>query len=120
MSGVQAVLQLDDAHRTDSAAATWDLHNELRALDLDLRLVEDTEAHDGSKASGSLTRWLTVQNLTVDGLAAVVATVLRWAIRTRRCVKVKVDGDVLVLTNITADEQTRIIEAFLARHSAHV
>lgn len=119
MKGLLAVLEIDERDGADRTAVTWDLRNELRTLDLEPRIVEDTDHQDGSKALGSIARWLEVRDLTLDGVMAVVAAALQWAIRTRRTVRVKVDGDVLILSNATAEQQNRIIEAFIARHGSN-
>lgn len=119
MNGLLALLEIDDENGADPTAETWDLRNELRTLDLEPRLVEDTYQQDGSKSLGSIVRWLELRDLTMDGVKAVVATALQWAIRTRRTVKVKIDGNVLILSDATSEQQDRIIEAFIAHHGSN-
>jgi hypothetical protein len=59
-----------------------------------------------------------IQFGTLDGLRVAVSTVRGWVSRTRREVEVSIDGDVLKLTSATSQQQEKIIEAWLAKHSS--
>jgi hypothetical protein len=60
--------------------------------------------------------WLVAQFGTLDGLRALVAAVRGFTYRTGRTVDVNIDGDHLVLTRVTSQQQEKIIDSWLARH----
>jgi hypothetical protein len=73
-------------------------------------------APDGAKgiAIGALLAKLPTKAL----LAKAVETIRAFAARTGRTVKVTLDGDTLEITGATREEQSKVIEAWLARHAA--
>jgi hypothetical protein len=116
MSGLVTLTVIDD-DSADLPALMWDLRNELHDTDLDPTIFEEAGQEVGSKGLGSVAHWLTLQDLGADGFRAAIVTALQWVIRTRRTVRVQVGSDILVLTNATLEQQDRVIEAFIARHS---
>jgi hypothetical protein len=93
------------------------LHAEL--LDLDLPSVSSVPvpAPDHSKGLGSVIDQLVIQFGTLNGLRSAVSTIRGWISRTRRSIEISIDGDVLKLTSATAQQQEKIIEAWLAKHT---
>ena len=71
---------------------------------------------DGAKGLGAAAGWLVIW-LGPAGLGAVVRKVAEWTARTGRTVEVTVDGDTLKLSRATDDQQDRLVDAFVARHS---
>jgi hypothetical protein len=49
---------------------------------------------------------------------AVLGMVRAWVVRTGRTVEATIDGDTIRITGASGDQQDRVIEAWLARHSA--
>lgn len=105
----------DDAGELDEL--TRQLH--LTLLDIDVKDVDrviSADEPDRAKGLTAVPGWLAV-HLGAETLRKVVATVLDWANRTDRTVEVTVDGDVLKLGHASRDEQRRIVDAWLARHT---
>jgi hypothetical protein len=90
-------------------------------LDLDVAAVDPVDeaaAPEHAKGLATLAGWLVLQFGSVAGLRAVVDAVRSWATRTNRVVEVGYGGDVLKVTGVTAAQQEKIIDAWLARHTA--
>jgi len=63
---------------------------------------------------------LVVAMLGTQGLAGVVSAVLGWLGRGHdapRTVRLEIAGDVLELSGASSEEQDRLVEMFLTRHS---
>jgi len=91
-------------------------------LGLDIAAVE-TLAPDtvpaGAKGASAIAGTLAVR-LGVAGLKAVLTRAREWVSRNGRSVEITLDGDTLKLTNVTTEQQSKLIEAWLARHGAEV
>lgn len=98
------------------------LRGELLELDVDaVALAGDGEAPDGAKGVEALAfGGLIVQfalNSTV--LRSMVDTTAAWLGRQQaRSVKLTLDGDTLEVTGVSSDEQSQLIERWVARHAA--
>jgi hypothetical protein len=109
-----------DAERLDQL--TGYLRRELLELDVEdvtaLRAgppPPDARAIDAIAIGGLL---ITL-NRTTQGVRNVVAAIRGWLAQggdTKRTVRLELDGDVLELSEVTATEQTRLIELFVSRH----
>jgi hypothetical protein len=100
--------------------ATLQLRRELSDLDVDAVGVPGTdEPPPGSRAVDVATLGALVVQITDSQLlAAVVATVRSWlAGSPRRSIKLQLGGDVLELTEVSSNEQRRLIDEWLARHA---
>jgi hypothetical protein len=89
-------------------------------LELDVDSVEPVEAGSGpgqAKGLAVLAGWLAVQLGSVERLRALLGAVFAWAGRTHREVEVSYGGDVLKVSGVSAEQQERIIDAWLARHA---
>jgi hypothetical protein len=111
-------LQLDasDGDAEELERLTRQLRGQLEELDVDaVEPISAGHAPEGTKAVD----WVVIGGLVVRygpaGVSAVVRTVQAWVARdARRSVTIR-DGDrELVLTAATADQQERLVEAFLA------
>ncbi|MFW5473995.1 effector-associated constant component EACC1 [Knoellia sp. CPCC 206450] len=113
-------VQPDGDEETDELLDLTDgLREELLTLDVDdVRPVEASEAPDGAKGLAAVAGWLAVQLASADVLRAAVDALRGWATQRRRDVEVTIGGDTLKLSRVSAGEQERIIDAWIARHSA--
>jgi hypothetical protein len=115
------VLQIEPDQEGDDdelAELTQRLRTDL--LDLDVESVDplrDDKDPEGSKGLGVLIGWLTVRLDGLDRLRAVVGAVAAWASRTGHSVEITLGGDTLKVTGVTAGQQERLIDDFLARHA---
>ena len=112
------VLPVADSDTEELADLAGGLRTEL--LDVDVASVAPLPADavpEGTKGLGDLAGWLLVQFGTPDGLRAVMAAVCAFTSRTGRTVEVSIDGDALKVTSTTAQQQGKIIDAWLARHA---
>jgi hypothetical protein len=106
----------DDAE--ELAELTRLLQGEL--LDLDVAAVERFPVGAvpaGTKGVAAFAGWLAVQ-LGPEALRAVLAKIANWAARSDRSVEVTYSGDTLKLTRATREQQEKIIDDWLARHTA--
>jgi hypothetical protein len=110
-----------DADAEEVAASTEQLRREL--LDLDVESVEQPAAGKpppGAKgielaALGTLVVTLAQSHL----LGGVVAVVRSWlAGQQGRSIKLELDGDVLELTGLSSEDQRRLAEEWLGRHTS--
>jgi hypothetical protein len=104
----------DDQELADAAGV---LRDELLALDVDAVEPLTGEAAPGAKGAGVVLGALLVRLGGAVPLRAVVDALLRWARGSGRTVEVTLDGDTLRLGNASAEQQERIIDAWLARHA---
>jgi hypothetical protein len=99
-----------------------DLSARLRVelLELDTLFVEPPEAVDppGAKGLGSAIGWLFVQLRSAEALRAVLGALRDWSSRTERTIEVSYGTEMLKVSGMTADQQEKIIDAWLAAHSA--
>jgi len=122
MTGIDVLVQVrptSDEETDELLDLTDGLREELLALDVDdVRPVEDPEAPEGAKGIAAIAGWLAVQLASAEGLRTAVDALRGWATQRRREVEVTIAGDTLKLSGVSAGEQERIIDAWLARHSA--
>ena len=94
------------------------LRSELLELDvLAVDAVEDAAQPDGAKGLGALAGLLAVRVGGLDALRAVLSTIRSWAARSQREIEVSIGGDTLHVTGVSAAQQEKIIDAWLARQS---
>jgi hypothetical protein len=79
--------------------------------------MEAGEAPGGSKGIGTAAGVLLTRLASIEVLRAMLEAVRAWVTRTGRTVEVSIDGDVLKLTGASRDQQDRVIQAWLARHT---
>jgi hypothetical protein len=119
------VVEVDPLPDAD-AAELADLAGLLRAelLDADIEAVElarEEGAPPGAKAVDALAvgQLVVALSQSLPVLRSVVATVRDWvSLRRVRSVKIQLDGDVLEITQVSGEEQRRLIDAWIARHVA--
>lgn len=110
-----------DDERIDSL--TRQLSDELRQLDVrDVRPVTaSTQAPAGSRGFDVATvGQLAVAIVGTQGLPGLVSAVLGWLNRGHeapRTVRLELAGDVLELSGASSEEQDRLVEMFLNKHS---
>ena len=95
------------------------LRDELLTVDVtDVRPLEPDAAPEGAKGLATIAGWLAVELGSGDALRAVVEVVRGWVGRSHREVEVSIGGDTLKVSGVSSAEQERIIDAWLARHTA--
>lgn len=110
-----------DAQRLDTLAGY--LRRELLALDVqDVTALSDGPPPPGSRAVdvAAVGGLLVTLGRTTEGLRAVVTAVRNWLARgdaTTRTVRLELGGDVLELSEATAEEQDRLVALFISRHA---
>jgi hypothetical protein len=97
------------------------LRQELLELDVGQVVIPSVgRAPDGAKGSGAcIVGALQVMVSDPALLRALVETVMAWAGMSRnRAARLEIDGDVLDVSGISAHDQAKLIDLFIARHSA--
>jgi hypothetical protein len=109
-----------DADAGELDAATLQLRRELLELD-----VEDVErpsagpAPEGARAVEAALLGTLVVRTTSEVVGAIVQAVAGFlARRPNRSVRLEMDGDSIELTDPSAEDQRRLLGAFLAKHGA--
>jgi len=109
----------DEADDRDKEQLALQLRREL--LDLDVDSVEPltADAPDGVRSGLAVVAGTLVATLSSGPVSAVVVAVLGWLHRSpvERNVRIEIDGDVIEVHNADLESQTKLIEAFLARHA---
>lgn len=110
-----------DAERLDQL--TGYLRQELLQLDVqDVKALPAGEPPPGTRAI----EFLAIGGLLVtfseasEGVRKVVSAIKAWLARgdgVKRTVRLELDGDILELSEVSAPEQTRLIELFVSRHA---
>ncbi len=99
---------------------TQGLRGELLELDVDaVGLSTDGEAPEGAKGGELLALGGLAIKFALDSavLRSVVDTTVAWLGRQQaRSVKLTLDGDTLEVTGVSSDEQSRLVEQWIARH----
>jgi hypothetical protein len=112
---VAGVLDDDDE---ELAVATARLREELLALEVDdVEPLAGEGAPDGAKGLSLALGALLVKLGSGVPLRAVLDVLQRWARANRRDVEVTLDGNTLRLTSVSAEQQDKIIDVWLARHA---
>lgn len=114
---VVRMLPTTDSDAEEMADLTDTLKAELLNLDSgSVAPFTEDAAPEGAKGlagmAGSLLAWFD----TPEGLRAVLAVIRGFTSRTGRAVEVNIDGNVLKLSAATAQQQEKIIDAWLAQN----
>ncbi|MEA2311607.1 MAG: hypothetical protein QOE28_1575 [Solirubrobacteraceae bacterium] len=117
---VRLTVELDE----DGSSGPEDLEEAARALreellELDVDGVErpSRPAPDGARAIEAAILGTLLVTLSKGALAAVAGTIQNWVARGGvRTVTLELDGDRIELGNASAEDQRRLLEAFVARH----
>ena len=108
-----------DADDAELEERTIELRQELLALDVqDVRRPPGGPAPEGARAGGE-TALLATLLVTAgqQAITLVVGTVAQWLSRGKdRTARLKIGDDSIELTDVSAADQRRMLEAFLARH----
>jgi hypothetical protein len=125
MSGLGVELRLDVGVEPDADAAELDqaasqLRQELLGLDVDaVERLRGEAPPQGTRAGEATLLGALVVDLGREALAAVMRTIQSWiARRLDRSVKVTLGEDLIELTNVSDEDQRRLIDSFLARHAS--
>jgi hypothetical protein len=109
-----------DADPAEFDEATSLLRQEL--LDLNVDEVKRPSAGSpppGTRGAETVALGTLLVTASREIVAAAVRVVASWlARRPSRTVKLAIDGDSIELTDVRAEDQRRLLEAFLARHAA--
>jgi hypothetical protein len=113
---IEAVPEDDD---DELFKLTSRLRDELLELEVSgVAPVTEATAPDDAKGLATLTGWLLVHFGSVSALHGIFAAIRDWSAGAKREVEVTLDGDVLKVSRISAAQQEKIIDVWLARHSA--
>jgi hypothetical protein len=121
MEGTTALVLVVQPTADEDDEELAELTSRLRAqlLDLDVDAVDpvtDERAAERGKGLETLIGWLAVR-LGKEGLRSVLAAVVTWATRTGHTVEISYGSDKLKITAATPEQQERLVNDFLARHS---
>jgi hypothetical protein len=119
--GGELVLQVCPA-LDDDAGDLAELAGLLRGelLDLDVQGVDqlpDEAVPSDAKGVAAVAGWLLVQ-LGPEAIRSVLGKVADWVTRNDRTVEISYGGDTLKVSRATRQQQDKIIDDWLARHSA--
>jgi hypothetical protein len=118
MDVIVGIVADSDCDEEELAGLAGRLRSEMLGLDvLGIEPVIQPATPDGAKGAGEVLGWLLV-HLGGESLRTVVAAVADWALRNDRSVEVDQDGDVLKLGRATREQQEKIVDAWLTRHSS--
>jgi hypothetical protein len=110
-----------DFDREETFELTQRLRTELLELDLDtVELGADGEAPEGAKGAELLAIGGLAVKFVLNSavLRSVVDTTTAWLGRQQaRSVKLTLDGDTLELTGVSSDDQSRLVDQWIARHA---
>lgn len=110
----------DDSIAEEREEMALRLREEL--LETDVIAVKSSEDRTAPQGAKGLPAGLDTLLVTLAGSGSILGTVLtttiNWLAKRKECsVTVKLDGDEITLTNPSAEDQHRLIAAFLKRHS---
>lgn len=105
--------------------ATLQLREELMDLNLEsVDLVKKGVAPEGSKAGEEMVTWGSLLvSLAASGvkLPSLIGTIQSWHSRRKNRenhkISMEIDGDKLEVSGISSEEQNRLIDAWISRHS---
>jgi hypothetical protein len=119
MSEVRVTVERPSDYDTDELAdLSSALRNELLELDVDaVEPVVDAAPPEGAKGLPAWAATLLVR-LGLSSLGALVTRLRHWAGRTGHSVEVTIDGDTLKITGASAEQQEKLINAWLVRHGS--
>jgi hypothetical protein len=125
MSGLGVELRLDVGVEPDADAAELDqaasrLRQELLGLHVDaVERLRGEAPPAGTRAAEAMLLGALGVDLGHEALAAVIRTIQSWiARRLDRSVKVALGEDSIELTNVSDEDQRRLIDSFVARHAS--
>jgi Effector Associated Constant Component 1 len=125
MEGEELKLRIDvsverDADAAELYEATLQLRSELLELDVeDVERAVDGSPPPGARAVEAALMGTLVVTVAHDVISAVLQTVAGWLHRRPdRSVKLAIGGDSIEVTDPSAEDQQRLIEAFLSRHGS--
>ena len=112
------VLPRPDGDDEELAELTALLREEVAALDVAaVEPVTEEQPPESSKGIAAVIGgWLAV-NLGREALRAVVARVTAWATQANLTVELSVGGDVLKVSGISREQQNRLIDDWIDRHT---
>jgi hypothetical protein len=110
------VLPESDGETGDAVLRAFDLVEELAELDGIHISAESRVEAPGAKGAGDLAGVLA--EVAGAGLRALVDFLRHWAARTRRTIEMSIGGDTIKVTGARRDQEDRLIEVWLARHSS--
>ena len=123
MSAERLSLRVEVDGEPDAGAEERDelaraLRDELLQLDVDAVDRPETAAPDGTRGAGAVELGTLLVTFGQSALGIVTSTIARWvARRGGRSVTLELDGDRIELSGVSADDQRRLIETFVARHA---
>jgi hypothetical protein len=108
-----------DTDAAELARLTGQLRGQLLELDVEtVELARGEEIPEGAKPLDPVTIGALVVTVGPAALEAAVALVDRWlSHRPVRSAKLTIAGDTIELTEATAADQQRLVDAFIARHA---
>ena len=108
-----------DADETELDAATRRLRQELLGLDVDdVEQPPAGAAPPGTRSVGAALAGTLIVTSAQDLMQAIFHTVARWVgTSSARSVKLSIDGDSIEVTDPSAEDERRLIQAFLDRHA---
>src|SRR5450755_3298407 len=125
MSGLGVEMRLDVGVEPDADAAELDqaasqLRQVLLGLDVDaVERLRGEAPPPGTRAAEATLLGALVVDLGHEALAAVMRTIQSWiARRLDRSVKVTLGEDSIEFTNVSDEDQRRLIDSFVARHAS--
>src|SRR3954451_15209994 len=114
-------LRLDLENDSDSEEQdelTRGLRDELLQLDVTDVKRPAGAAPEGARAIDAVALGTLLVTLSGDTLGVVAKTIQRWISRAgSRTVSMEIDGDKIDLKGVSAEDQQKLIEAFVARHA---
>ncbi len=110
-----------DASDEELEELAQQLRGELLELDVDdVEFVEEGAAPKGTKGASSIDASGLLVTLATSGgvLTPLINALQSWLSRDeRRSVVIEMDGDRLEVSNISSEEQQRLVEIYLKKHS---
>jgi hypothetical protein len=117
-------VRLEVALDTDADAAEFEDETALLRsdiLELDVASVQRPaggQAPDGTRAAELAVLGTLLVGVGKEMVGPVIRAVEAWVARRRaRAVKLTLEGDTIELSNVSSDDQRRMIDAFIARHT---
>jgi hypothetical protein len=123
LSTVRLTFQVDADFDVDElATSTRELRSELLQLDLDdVQVPPAGPPPKGSKAFDAFTLGQLIAQVAASAtsLTAFIGAVKGWLCRGRAAhtIKLEMDGDVLEVNGVSSDEEQRLIDLWVTRHS---
>jgi hypothetical protein len=112
------VVEMSDEDAEELAEVTAFLQADLLTLDVaSVDPLSEAEAPETSKgAAAAIGGWLAV-HLGPTALRTILARVSMWASKSNRTVEVSLGGDILKVTGVSREQQDRLVDEWIARHT---